>query len=185
MVPAAQTSSASRSWPATSSTVASVRRERGRPASARGGRRSRDCPRSARAAWQRRISGRMAGTRSSWSVPNGSSSDSPVGRRSTRSEPMTPARGRCETPFSAAVSPAWMAGQVLSMIRTSPARRARSKAGAMPASPSEMAAVSMVATQPAPIRRSAWRPSCGRPMSLRPLAARRISSAMVTSEQPE
>ncbi len=89
------------------------------------------------------------------------------------------------TPFSAACSAVWTAGQVASRTTISPLSAASVKRGASPASPRETALVSTSATQPAPISRSAHKPSCGTPSSLRFLAPRRTrarTTSMATSE---
>ncbi len=79
-----------------------------------------------------------------------------------RSVPIMPRRVAKGTPFWAARKPAWTAGQVASITLTEPSRTARVKQGAPPASPSVMALVSMVATQPAPISMSGCMPPVGR-----------------------
>ena len=66
-----------------------------------------------------------------------------------------PRSGRNGTPFSAACRPAWSTGQVESRTSIAPALTAATKRGAGPCSPSVTAALSTLATQPAPIRRSA------------------------------
>jgi hypothetical protein len=85
-----------------------------------------------------------------------------------RSEPSTPRSGMNGTPFSVAWSAVWTAGQVASRTTISPFSAASVKRGASPASPSVTALVSISATQPAPMRRSAHNPSCGTPRSLQP-----------------
>jgi hypothetical protein len=71
------------------------------------------------------------------------------------------------TPFSAACNPVWITGQVASRTLISPFCAASVKRGASPASSSDTALVSISATQPAPISRSAERPSTGTPNNLR------------------
>ncbi|GAC1477978.1 MAG: hypothetical protein NVS2B11_01180 [Acetobacteraceae bacterium] len=58
------------------------------------------------------------------------------------------------TPFSAACSMVWIAGQVASCTTIDPAATAAVMRGAVPASPSETALLCTSATQPAPISRS-------------------------------
>ena len=65
------------------------------------------------------------------------------------------AQGMNGMPFSAACSPAWIAGQVASRIAIDPLETASRKRGAWPCSPSVTAEVSTTATQPAPISMSA------------------------------
>ena len=88
---------------------------------------------SAIAAWNRATSGRIAGTRRSGSsCPKGLSITRQSGRWRTRSEPRMPRSGRKGTPFSAACSPAWIAGQVESRSSIAPALTAAVKRGAAP-----------------------------------------------------
>ena len=89
---------------------------------------------------------------------------------------MRPRSGMNGTPFSAACSAAWIAGQVESRIARWPPSTAAAKRGALPSSPRLTAAVSMEATQPAPIRRSAAMPACGTVTRSRPRAPRRTSA---------
>ena len=89
---------------------------------------------------------------------------------------MRPLSGMKGTPFSAAWSAAWIAGQVDSWIATSPLSTAALKRGALPSSPRLTAAVSTVATQPAPISRSAAMPACGTVSKCKPRTLRRTSA---------
>ena len=98
------------------------------------------------------------------------------GRTRSRSEPIRPRSGMKGTPFSAAWSAAWIAGQVESRMATSPPSTAALKRGALPSSPRLTAAVSTVATQPAPISRSAAMPACGTVTRWRPRTPRRTSA---------
>ena len=98
---------------------------------------------------------------------------------------MSPRRGMKGTPFSPACSAAWIAGQVDSRIASRPPSTAAVKRGALPSSPRLTAAVSMVATQPAPISRSAAMPACGTVTRFRSRTGRRTSArtaAMGTKE---
>ena len=63
---------------------------------------------------------------------NGLSMTRQSGRWRTRSEPSTPRSGMNGTPFSAACSPAWIAGQVESRISIAPALIAATNRGAAP-----------------------------------------------------
>ncbi len=132
---------------------------------------------SAHRAWNSATSGWIAGT-----IRIGSPSFSGfcMTRQSflsfRRSEPRTPLKGMKGTPFSAACSALWTAGQVASVMQTSPRSIASVKRGARPASPSDTALDSTSATQPAPISRSADMPSTGTPSSRRLRARRRISA---------
>ena len=89
---------------------------------------------------------------------------------------MRPRNGMNGTPFSAAWSAAWIAGQVESRIASLPPSTAAVKRGALPSSPRLTAAVSMVATLPAPIRRSAAMPACGTVTRCRSRTPRRTSA---------
>ena len=77
-----------------------------------------------------------------------------------------------------------MAGQVPSMTRTAPAFTAATKRGAGPYSPMVTAAHSTVATQPAPISMSAWKPRVGIPIRCRSRAPRAISRRTAAMAQP-
>ncbi len=87
-------------------------------------------------------------------------------------------------PFSAACRPAWIAGQVASLSAIAPALTAAVKRGAGPNSPSVTAEVSRVATQPAPIKRSACRPPVGTQTRCRPRTPRRISARVAAMAGP-
>ncbi len=141
--------------------------------------------RSASGAWINATSGRMAGTSRIGSCGGkGLSITFQSGRAASRSLPRIPRTGRNGSTFSAACSALWIAVQLLSRIATRPARRARSKAGATPSSPSPIAAVSTSATQPAATRSSAGSPSWGTPKRRRPRARRRISSLTTATGAP-
>ncbi len=88
------------------------------------------------------------------------------------------------TPFSAAWSAAWMAGQVASMTRTAPDEIAAVKRGAGPCSPRLIAEVSIVLTAPAPIRRSACSEEAGRVTRCKPLMPRRINARVASIATP-
>ena len=98
---------------------------------------------------------------------------------------MIPRSGTNGIPFSAACRPAWTAGQVESRIAIEPARIAALKRGASPASPSETAAASTLATRPAPIRTSACSPEVGTASSRRPPVPARSSSRVASIATPE
>ena len=66
-----------------------------------------------------------------------------------------------------------------------PAPTARTKRGAGPYSPKVMAAASTVATQPAPISMSVWRPLLGQATICRSLTPRRISALAAAMATPE
>src|ERR1051325_1304319 len=112
---------------------------------------------SAQRAWKRATSGETAGIyRIGSCFPlKGFWETFQSGRNFRRSEPSTPRRGMKGTPFSVAWSAVWTAGQVASRTTISPFSAASVKRGARPASPSVTALVSISATQPAPMRRSA------------------------------
>jgi len=97
---------------------------------------------------------------------------------------MMPAIGMNGTPFCAASRPARTAGQVESESLKLPARTAAEKRGARPASPSETALVSIAATTPAPIRRSACIPLVGTQTSFRPVTPASIIAAVAAIDTP-
>ena len=118
--------------------------------------------RSASGAWNSATSGLIAGSSTiGSSLPNGLSMTFQSGRCASTSEPMSPRSGMNGTPFSVAWNAAWSAGQVASLMRMPPDVTAAVKRGAGPNSPRLTAEVSIVSTQPAPIRRSACRLDAG------------------------
>ena len=80
------------------------------------------------------------------------------------------------TPFSAACSMVWIAGQVASLTAMLPGGDGGGEARRRPASPSVTALVCTSATQPAPISRSVAKPETGTPSSRNPRAPRRTSA---------
>jgi len=96
-----------------------------------------------------------------------------------------PRSGMNGTPFSAACSPAWIAGQVESRSVMRPFLTASVKRGAKPYSPSVMAAASTLPTQPAPISMSAWKPAWGTAIRRRSRAPRRTRARTAAMAQPE
>jgi hypothetical protein len=141
---------------------------------------------SAQRAWNSATSGWIArATISASFCSKGLASVFQSSRRRVRSEPITPRSGMNGTPFSAACRPECTIGQVASTTRSRPCSTAAEKRGASPASPSETALVSTSRTQPAPISRSAQKPSTGTPSRRRSFASRRISArttSIATSE---
>ena len=89
------------------------------------------------------------------------------------------------TPFSAACKAACSAGQVASIILIVPPVMAAVKRGAGPNSPRLTALVSSVATQPAPISRSACRLEVGSATRCRPFTPRRISARVAAIGTPD
>ena len=89
------------------------------------------------------------------------------------------------TPFSAAWNAACSAGQVASFTAMAPAKTAAVKRGAGPNSPRLTAEVSMLSTQPAPIRRSACRLEVGSATRRSRLTPRRISARVAAIATPE
>ena len=89
------------------------------------------------------------------------------------------------TPFSAACNAACSAGQVASFIVIVPPITAALKRGAGPNSPRLTALVSSVATQPAPISRSACRLEVGSATRCSRFTPRRISARVAAIGTPE
>ena len=89
------------------------------------------------------------------------------------------------TPFSAACKAACSAGQVASIILIAPASTAALKRGAGPNSPRLTALVSSVATQPAPISRSACRLEVGSATTCSRLMPRLISARVAAIGTPD
>ena len=101
------------------------------------------------------------------------------------SEPISPRSGMNGTPFSDACSAACSAGQVASFMVIVPAVTAAEKRGAGPNSPRLTALVSSVATQPAPISRSACRLEVGSATRCSRLTPRLISARVAAIGTPE
>ena len=118
-------------------------------------------------------------------MPNGLSITFQSSRYFSTSEPISPRSGMNGTPFSAACKAACSAGQVASFILIAPAVMAAVKRGAGPNSPRLTALVSSVATQPAPISRSACRLEVGSATRCRRLTPRRISARVAAIGTPD
>ncbi len=142
--------------------------------------------RSAIGACKSATSGLIAGSSTIGSeLPNGLSITFQSSRYFSTSEPISPRSGMNGTPFSAACSAACSAGHVASFIVMVPPVMAAVKRGAGPNSPRLTALVSSVATQPAPISRSACRLEVGSATRCSRLTARRISARVAAIGTPE
>ena len=142
--------------------------------------------RSAIGAWNSATSGLIAGNSTIGSaLPNGESITFQSSRYFSTSEPISPRSGMNGTPFSAACKAACSAGQVASIILIAPDVTAAVKRGAGPNSPRLTALVSSVATQPAPISRSACRLEVGSATRCSRLTPRRISARVAAIGTPE
>jgi len=146
--------------------------------------------RSAIGAWNSATSGLMAGSSTIGSdvsevSSNGLSTTFQSGRFFSTSVPINPRSGMNGTPFSAAWNAACRAGQVASFMRIEPARIAAVKRGASPNSPRLTADVSSIATQPAPIKRSACNVDVGSAIRCSRFTPRRISARVAAIGTPE
>ena len=142
--------------------------------------------RSAIGACMSATSGLIAGNSTIGSaLPNGESITFQSSRYFSTSEPISPRSGMNGTPFSDACKAAWRAGQVASIILIAPEVTAAVKRGAGPNSPRLTALVSSVATQPAPINKSACRLDVGSATRCSRLTPRRISARVAAIGTPE
>ena len=118
-------------------------------------------------------------------MPNGESITFQSSRYFSTSEPISPRNGMNGTPFSDACKAACSAGQVASIILIAPDVIAAVKRGAGPNSPRLTALVSSVATQPAPISKSACRLEVGSATRCSRLMPRRISARVASIGTPD